>query len=425
MSGVGNGAGRSPGVADEVDFLELIQQGVEAWNRWRVAHPETLPDLSRAYLFKAELSGINFSGMNLSRACLIGARLNAANLCGANLREVYANEAVLASADLADADLQQGNLSAAILTNTNLSRVRAEGTNFSNAELTGACIEDWQIDSSTDVSDLCCEYLYQKHPAEARYPESGSFDPQTLTKLLASYAAPAPTTDPGAVDQPPLSPLPAAGIPEPSVPGPQPLRPKLSFGRWRWLGVFGIGGLLIAIAIGKRPAWVGGPLTSPASSPALAPAVDLGSLPCNELPPPDLQGEDPSQVYSSGIAYYGQFRDGAPADGRGIMVFANGDRYDGEFFDGQRHGCGTFTFANGRRYMGQFVADQFQGIGIWELETGERYVGQFQNNKCAGWGTFILQDGSSKSGTWQEGTLVGDTLSCNRGVSSEPEETVP
>ena len=74
--------------------------------------------------------------------------------------------------------------------------------------------------------------------------------------------------------------------------------------------------------------------------------------------------------------------------------------------------------------MGQFQADNFNGLGVWTLENGDRYIGEFKNNKCDGWGTFILAGGSIKSGAWQNGDLVGASLSCNRGQTNEPGSTV-
>lgn len=140
----------------------------------------------------------------------------------------------------------------------------------------------------------------------------------------------------------------------------------------------------------------------------------LPNLPCRELPPPALPSTKPSYEYADGTRYYGLIEDERPADGRAIMVFSNGNRYDGEFKDGRRNGCGTYSFTNGKRYIGQFKADQFDGLGIWLLGDGNRYVGAFKDNRCHGEGIFLLKDGTSKQGTWQNGEMVNGTLSCNR-----------
>ncbi|MEL7315217.1 MAG: pentapeptide repeat-containing protein [Cyanobacteria bacterium J06559_3] len=448
-------------MADE-RHLDLIEQGVEKWNLWRQENPEILPDLRGAYLFEAELSGANLRGVNLSRACLIGTNLKQANLSGANLQSLYASAANLEWADLSEADLKQANLSEARLAQVNFSHVSAEGTNFSKADLTGACIENWQVNAKTDFSDTQCDYLYRTQPRENRYPEEGTFTPAAFGEFIGQLLTTqtpeaAPTSSAPLLEEPVLAPpvsmgttpKPSAGAiaqPQTTIPTPTPVnaprqspasRPRptstsrssrLSLHQWRLVAGGSLIGLVVAIAafvsllsriITSRSAE-----TNPPSY-LVGPDVNLASLPCNELPPPDLQSQEPSFTYTNGVSYYGQFEDGIPSNGRGTMVFSNGDRYDGEFENGERNGCGTFTFASGRQYMGQFRTDQFHGVGIWKLETGERYVGQFEYNKCEGWGTFLFADGSSKSGTWEDGNLMGDNLSCNRGIASEPEETTP
>jgi hypothetical protein len=117
------------------EHLELIKQGVDAWNRWREEHADTRPDLSEANLGEAELFGAylfdtDLTGADLSRANLSAANLSAANLSGANL-----TEANLFRADLVDTDLSRANLSEA-----NLTYVRLVHTNLENANLSGCRI---------------------------------------------------------------------------------------------------------------------------------------------------------------------------------------------------------------------------------------------------------------------------------------------
>lgn len=484
-------------MADEL-HLELIEQGPEHWNRWREENPHIRPDLSGAYLFEAQLMGINLGGADLSRACLIGANLKQANLYDANLQNAYANEVNLEDANLYNANLTRANLSEARLIQTNLSKTNAEGANLAAANLTGVCLESWQINRQTDLTDTQCDYLYQKHPQDDRYPQDGSLDNQAFQAFLQRYyneqddalapalAPPPQSSSASATDltvvpsadmiasmreeslaldaeeagntagiatdvdseatvlqtstqRGPVrlaaastAPKPAASTPLPSAnptTAPSPTRQsRVSLRQWQLMAGAGLLGFLLLVGalialllqvLGSR-GLVGNPALVSGTE------VRLDSLPCNELPPPDIQSQEPSFRYANGVQFYGQFEDGVPVDGRGIMVFENGDRYDGEFQTGERNGCGTFTFTSGRRYMGQFESDQFHGVGIWQLETGERYVGQFRDNKCTGWGTFLFTDGSSpKSGTWENGNLVGDNLSCNRGIISEPEQTVP
>jgi TIR domain/Pentapeptide repeats (8 copies) len=70
------------------EHLQILQQGVEAWNQWRDQYRDIRP-----YLGRADLSGANLREANLYRANLFGATLyeadlSRANLTGANLSEV-------------------------------------------------------------------------------------------------------------------------------------------------------------------------------------------------------------------------------------------------------------------------------------------------------------------------------------------------
>jgi len=117
------------------EHLELIKQGVDAWNKWRREHLDTQPDLSEADLSGANLFGAylfdtDLTGVNLSRANLSAANLSAANLSRGNL-----TEANLFRADLVDTDLSGANLSEADLTH-----VRLVHTNLENANLNGCRI---------------------------------------------------------------------------------------------------------------------------------------------------------------------------------------------------------------------------------------------------------------------------------------------
>ena len=58
--------------------VALLKQGVKAWNAWRRAHPKIRPNLFRADLTRASLSGADLRRTNLGRASL-----RYADLCGA------------------------------------------------------------------------------------------------------------------------------------------------------------------------------------------------------------------------------------------------------------------------------------------------------------------------------------------------------
>ena len=52
--------------------------------------------------------------------------------------------------------------------------------------------------------------------------------------------------------------------------------------------------------------------------------------------------------------YKGQMVGGKP-QGKGSVVFENGNLYEGDFSKGKRQGYGVYTFADGERYEGQWL----------------------------------------------------------------------
>lgn len=105
--------------------LHIIkEEGVEAWNRWRIENPNEVVDLSDADLSRMKISGADLSMANLSWAkffltdlsytLLVKADLSNANLCGTNLFE----------ADLSGADLSKAVLDRTLFTNVDLSQTK-------------------------------------------------------------------------------------------------------------------------------------------------------------------------------------------------------------------------------------------------------------------------------------------------------------
>jgi hypothetical protein len=60
------------------------------------------------------------------------------------------------------------------------------------------------------------------------------------------------------------------------------------------------------------------------------------------------------------------------------IVYANGDKYTGVLNQsGQREGTGVYRFANGDRYEGQWWADKKHGHGFFFYVNGEVYKGDW------------------------------------------------
>ena len=107
-----------------------------------------------------------------------------ANLSNANLSSTNLIYTDLYHANLSEANLSGANLSDAELMEADLSMTQALGTNFFTALLTGACVEDWQINSETQLSSVECEYIYLKNEQQERRPSSGEFAPGEFIQLF-------------------------------------------------------------------------------------------------------------------------------------------------------------------------------------------------------------------------------------------------
>lgn len=305
----------------------------------------------------------------------------------------------------------------------------ATSANFNATDLTGACIEAWQINSATQLEHITCKYVYLQGNQQQRQPAKGKFKPGEFKQLvqvvspgirsgqgsLASMSAIAFGSSATVATLAPVERLQAnSAEANQLIPAFTPPRER----SWRLIAggvLMGVGITAVASTAILRFTQAGAP-TAPTSTTQRSPVTvaSLPALPCQEPLPAALPERAPDYEYQTGTQYFGPLANGEPADGRGTMSYSGGNRYDGEYRNGKRNGCGTFTFANGRSYVGQFQDDWFQGKGIWTLENGDRYVGEFRENKCNGRGTFIFADGSSQAGTWQNGVLVGTNFSCDR-----------
>jgi Pentapeptide repeats (8 copies) len=107
--------------------LDILRQGVDAWNEWRRSNPRARP-----LLYGADLRERNLSGADLRGAQLVQARLAKARLDGADMRNANFSGASLREASLRGVQLQK-----AVLRHANLSGADIEGANFDACEIYG------------------------------------------------------------------------------------------------------------------------------------------------------------------------------------------------------------------------------------------------------------------------------------------------
>jgi uncharacterized protein YjbI with pentapeptide repeats len=145
--------------------------------------------LNRARVGQTPLANYAVMELLVTR-CGCGKTYCDANLSGANLDGINLRNAKLERANLRDARLHKTDLR-----NANLREAIVLGTDFTGAELTDACIESWNIDSTTKLENVDCQNIFlldkpkrkddpEDEDDRERRPSSGKFDPGEFTKLF-------------------------------------------------------------------------------------------------------------------------------------------------------------------------------------------------------------------------------------------------
>ncbi len=149
-------------------------------------------------------------------------------------------------------------------------------------------------------------------------------------------------------------------------------------------------------------------------------------------------------LFAGGDRYIGQFHDGK-MDGEGIFYYFNGGRYDGQWSQGQPNGEGVRIMPDGDRRqgiweMGKFIkpleqlstvevtargiedtgcisGDCHTGKGIYIYPSGAIYIGEFANGEIHGVGVCYYSDGTKYQGEWSHRYPEG------KGTKSYPDGT--
>ncbi|MBD2580367.1 pentapeptide repeat-containing protein [Oscillatoria sp. FACHB-1406] len=153
----------------------LIRANLHFANLWGINAIDsdfTKADLRGADLRGADLTRANLKGADLRGANLQGADLTEVDLCQTDLRGSTLSRAYLYRADLSRANLCNADFKSADLSGVSLTKVRALSTNFEGAILSGVCIQNWYIDSSTNLKNVICDYIYLEENQKERRPSN-------------------------------------------------------------------------------------------------------------------------------------------------------------------------------------------------------------------------------------------------------------
>ena len=110
--------------------------------------------------------------------------------------------------------------------------------------------------------------------------------------------------------------------------------------------------------------------------------------------------------WTNGNKYVGEWKDGE-YNGQGTSTWTNGNKYVGEWKDGTRNGQGTFTQANGDKYVGEYKDGMKSGQGTSTQANGDKYVGEYKDGAPSGQGTETTANGNKYVGEWKDGDYNG------------------
>lgn len=166
----------------KLKHTEILKHGVKYWNEWRTQNPGIWPDLVRANLAGLDLSGVNFFTTDLREADLSNCNLRNANLSGSIL--IWTN---LLNADLRHANLYIANLNGAKLTGARLDSAMMGVTILVNNDLRG--VRGLEKVKHFDRSHIGIDTIYR---SEGRIPKKFLNEvgvPDNFIEILTSLAS--------------------------------------------------------------------------------------------------------------------------------------------------------------------------------------------------------------------------------------------
>lgn len=150
----------------------------------------------------------------------------------------------------------------------------------------------------------------------------------------------------------------------------------------------------------------GQPRAAPASETELQ---DAALLPFDDKKSVRQLSDLPDITFSEGT-YVGESIGDIP-HGKGVFTFANGDVYDGEWRNGQKHGHGVYKQGN-TTFEGEFVNDKRNGPGVLTGPNQNKCVGDWVNDQRHGTMIFTTGGKNTRFEYWENGAKKDPVYCC-------------
>lgn len=128
-----------------------------------------------------------------------------------------------------------------------------------------------------------------------------------------------------------------------------------------------------------------------------------------------------SKLCSNGTLYRGEINEDGKYHGYGVMYYADGGYYTGQFEFGRRHGKGTYRHHNGDVYIGEYKDDEEHGHGKTIYKDLGFHIGEYYDGERGGNGKIVTKEMIIINGNWRNDIVHGNckiyvngkTLICN------------
>src|SRR6202035_3828672 len=106
------------------------------------------------------------------------------------------------------------------------------------------------------------------------------------------------------------------------------------------------------------------------------------------------------------VQYSGDWKDNQ-FNGRGVLNYLDGGKYEGSFVPWQRNGFGKQIYSDGAPvYEGSWKNDRREGHGVYVSANGDRYEGGWKGDKQNGYGLHTTTE-TEYAGGWIDGIPNG------------------